>query len=430
MFAFDVGDDEDPFSRLVALVGEELILEFEAAKSTLGQAKQRAQLAVTTLLSAARPAQDALLRLEALAAEGPWPTAAWAIGLKRKAADREEAELNDLHQAEIALARANVVKCHIAVSLKHKAVLAEISEQRAEFEAELEATAATDRRIAAAMVRPGWAARRSCGQALIFPGAELSEPESEEPTDSSDSSDAESSSEETSWELAAGGLSTAAAAEERWSRASLESTDFSEAEQGSTDPSDDYSEEEWEDFRKRMGWNEDLTWEEWQDLQTRQDAVAAAEAAATTTEEAAAAALAAAALATEMEAAMTSSVDAAGPGNGNAQSRRLERRAAERRRQQEAVEMAAALEEPFEEPADFWASMEAAVDAVAAASAVEEATTVAEHLDSVQIRDITLTERRQAAQEGLRRAGLLPGGQGGRGEMEAGGRPLSFDRGK
>ena len=46
-------------------------------------------------------------------------------------------------------------------------------------------------------------------------------------------------------------------------------------------------------------------------------------------------------------------------------------------------------------------------------------------------------ERRQredaaaaAAQEGLRRAGLLPGGQGGRGEMKAGGRPLSFDRGK
>ena len=153
VFAFDVDDDEDPFCRLVALVGEELLLEFEAAKSALGQAKERAQLAVTTLLSAARPAQDALLRLEALAAEGPWPTAAWAIGLKRKAADREEAELNDLHQAEIALARANVVKCHIAVSLKHKAVLAEISEQRAELEAELEATAATDRRIAA-MVRP------------------------------------------------------------------------------------------------------------------------------------------------------------------------------------------------------------------------------------------------------------------------------------
>jgi hypothetical protein len=62
-----------------------------------------------------------------------------------------------------------------------------------------------------------------------------------------------------------------------------------------------------------MGWNEDLTWEEWQDLRTREDAVAAAEAAATTAEEAAAAAEAAAALAAEMEAAMTESVDAAGP---------------------------------------------------------------------------------------------------------------------
>ena len=92
--------------------------------------------------------------------------------------------------------------------------------------------------------------------------------------------------------------------------------------------------------------------------------------------------------------------------------------------------MAAALEEPSEEPADFWASMEAAVDAVAAASAAEEATTAAKHLDSVRIRDITLTERRQAAQEGLRRAGLLPGGQGGRGELEAGGTPLTFDPGR
>ena len=54
-------------------------------------------------------------------------------------------------------------------------------------------------------------------------------------------------------------MSVAVAAEERWSSASLQSTDFSEAEQGSTDPSDNNSEEEWEDFRKRMGWNEDLT---------------------------------------------------------------------------------------------------------------------------------------------------------------------------
>jgi hypothetical protein len=69
--------------------------------------------------------------------------------------------------------------------------------------------------------------------------------------------------------------------------------------------------------------------------------VAAAEAAATTMEEAAAAAEAAAALAAEMEAAMTAvpaSVDVAGPGNGNAHSRRLERRAAERCRQREVVE--------------------------------------------------------------------------------------------
>jgi hypothetical protein len=79
--------------------------------------------------------------------------------------------------------------------------------------------------------------------------------------------------------------------------------------------------------------------------------------------------------------------------------------------------------------------MEAAVDAAAAESAAEEAT-AAECLNSVRILAI-VTERRQredaaaaAAQEGLRRAGLLPGGQGGRGEMEAGGRPLSFDRGK
>jgi hypothetical protein len=90
--------------------------------------------------------------------------------------------------------------------------------------------------------------------------------------------------------------------------------------------------------------------------------------------------------------------------------------------------MAAALEEPSEEPVDFWASMEAAVDAVVAASAAEEAT-AAECLDSMRIRD-TITERRQRAQEGLHCAGLLPGGQGGRGELEAGGTPLTFDHGK
>ena len=72
--------------------------------------------------------------------------------------------------------------------------------------------------------------------------------------------------------------------------------------------------------------------------------------------------------------------------------------------------------------------MEAAVDAAAAESAAEEAT-AAECLDSVRIRD-TITERRQRAQAGLRRAGLLLGGQGGRGELEAGGTPLTFDPGK
>jgi hypothetical protein len=123
--------------------------------------------------------------------------------------------------------------------------------------------------------------------------------------------------------------------------------------------------------------------------------------------------------------------DVAGPCNGNARSRRMEWRAAERRRQQEAVEMAVALEEPSEEPADFWASREVAVDAMVAAEvarAVEEATVV-ECLDFVRVRD-TITERRQRAQEGLHRVGLLLGGQGGRGELEAGGTPLTFDHGK
>ena len=82
------------------------------------------------------------------------------------------------------------------------------------------------------------------------------------------------------------------------------------------------------------------------------------------------------------------SVDAAGPGNGNAHSRRLEWRAAERRRQrEEAVETAAALEEPFEEPGAYLE--------------VEEPG-----------------------------AGSLLGGQGGRGELEAGGTPLTFDPGR
>jgi hypothetical protein len=56
------------------------------------------------------------------------------------------------------------------------------------------------------------------------------------------------------------------------------------------------------------------------------------------------------------------------------------------------VETAVALEEPFEEQADFWGSMEAAVGAAVAASAAEEAT-AAECLNSVWILDI-ITERR------------------------------------
>jgi hypothetical protein len=73
-------------------------------------------------------------------------------------------------------------------------------------------------------------------------------------------------------------------------------------------------------------------------------------------------------------AAVPASVDVAGPGNGNMQRRRLEWRAAERRQREDA---------------------EAA-----------------------------------AAEEGLRRVGLRPGGQGGRGELEAGGKCCTFDPGK
>ena len=89
--------------------------------------------------------------------------------------------------------------------------------------------------------------------------------------------------------------------------------------------------------------------------------------------------------------AVPASVGAAGTGNGNAQSRRLEWRAAVRCRQRDvverrqAVETALALEEPSEEPR-------------AAYMEVEEPD-----------------------------AGSLLGGQGGRGELEAGGRPLTFD---
>jgi hypothetical protein len=105
----------------------ELMLAFEAAKNALAQAKERAQQAVTAKLSAARPAQDEMLRLDALAAEGYWgilisPNAS-LFRHKREAAAREADELNDLHQAEIALAHANVVNCDMAATALHKAVM-------------------------------------------------------------------------------------------------------------------------------------------------------------------------------------------------------------------------------------------------------------------------------------------------------------------
>jgi hypothetical protein len=129
------------------------------------------------------------LRLDALAAEGYWgilisPNAS-LFRHKREAAAKEADELNDLHQAEIALAHANVVDCDMVATAMHKAATMEIATQRAEFEA----ADAADRRIAATPP----------------------ESESEEPADSNDS-DAESSSEENCWESAAGGLSAAAAA--------------------------------------------------------------------------------------------------------------------------------------------------------------------------------------------------------------------------
>jgi hypothetical protein len=100
---------------------------------------------------------------------------------KREVATREADELNDLHQAEIVLARANVVNCDMAATALHKAVMTEIATQWVE----LEAADATDRCSAAAM-----------------PATPL-EAEPEEPTDSSDVES--SSSEENSWELAEGG---------------------------------------------------------------------------------------------------------------------------------------------------------------------------------------------------------------------------------
>jgi hypothetical protein len=148
-------------------------------------------------------------------------------------------------------------------------------------------------------------------------------PPESEPEEPIDSSDIESSSEENSWERAAGGLSAAAAVEEVEWGASLESIDSSEAEQqGSTDSSEaessvlSPSEDEWEGFSQA-------------DFRGSMEAAVDAAAAASAAE------------------------DAAGLGNDNAHSRRLEWRAAECRRQQEAVEMATAFEEPSEEQADF-----------------------------------------------------------------------------
>jgi hypothetical protein len=58
-----LAEDEYPFDVVLVM---ELLLAFEATKNALAQAKERAQQAVTAMLSAARPAQDELLRLDAL----------------------------------------------------------------------------------------------------------------------------------------------------------------------------------------------------------------------------------------------------------------------------------------------------------------------------------------------------------------------------
>ena len=47
--------------------------------------------------------------------------------MKRKAAAMEEAELNDLHHAEIAMAHANVGYCNIAMGAAKKALMPEMS---------------------------------------------------------------------------------------------------------------------------------------------------------------------------------------------------------------------------------------------------------------------------------------------------------------
>jgi hypothetical protein len=86
------------------------------------------------LPSAARPAHDARLELEAIVVEGGCglPTAGHnplmpVMRLKREAAARDAAELNDLHHAEIAMAHATVVYYDIATRAVKNAIVAEIS---------------------------------------------------------------------------------------------------------------------------------------------------------------------------------------------------------------------------------------------------------------------------------------------------------------
>jgi hypothetical protein len=71
-----------------------------------------------------------LLWLKALAVEGRWglPIAdhIMLMRLKREVADREAAELNDLHEAKITLARANLVNCDIAMGTAKKALMVEM----------------------------------------------------------------------------------------------------------------------------------------------------------------------------------------------------------------------------------------------------------------------------------------------------------------
>ena len=71
------------------------------------------------------------------------------------------------------------MNCNTVARVVKKAVLAEISEQRAELEVELEATQATDHRIVAVMRRPLKKATPLHEQALLFPMVELTEEEEE-----------------------------------------------------------------------------------------------------------------------------------------------------------------------------------------------------------------------------------------------------------